>query len=97
MPFARSGKLPRMALALALAVASVLPGCGTTSSARPQAELPEVPRPIRECFASTVTLPAASAWTSALTAETLAKVRASELSKTACGRRLLDLYDSIGG
>lgn len=96
MQSARSNSLARYAAILAVLLTGVLPGCTKPEPpSRPDLRLPEVPATLRQCFASSTELPPGKTWTQAETVEVLAKVRASELAKTSCGRRLLALYDGV--
>jgi hypothetical protein len=59
-----------------------------------QQPLPVVPDDIKRCFAGVVDLPP-GAWSAEVTGSLLAKVRASEISKTKCGKRFLEWYEDV--
>lgn len=83
-------------LALALAILS---GCGTSSSVRallpaspPQ---PEIPADIQICFETVVGFPPVGELDSESNLRLILDLRASEIEKTLCGRRLLAITDAL--
>lgn len=82
-------------LAVGLALAVLLAACGSTRIVQaPPSPLPAAPDRYRECFAGTTVLPA-GAWSAAMTADIVARLRVSELAKTDCGRDFLAWYEEL--
>ena len=83
-------------IAFTLLAGLLLASCASMRTAPPvKPDLPAVPTHIKNCFASTVTLPKDGEWDNAKVAEVIAKLRQSELAKTRCGRQLIAYYEDL--
>lgn len=68
----------------------ILTGCGPSG----KAALPPIPADIKTCFAAETEAPAGEL-TKADVMRLIASLRASEVSKTMCGKRLIGLYEDL--
>lgn len=90
--------LPRL-LGLALmalpVTACVTSGAPPKVVTAPRAPLPAIPADLKACFTKTVGRPPAGDLTAAIVLKLVADLKASEASKTSCGRRLIKWYEGI--
>jgi hypothetical protein len=76
-------------------VAALLVACQTVPTAVVSEQpLPVAPDRYRLCFAGVTDLPP-GAWSAAVTADVVGRLRVSELEKTDCGRDFLEWYDEL--
>jgi hypothetical protein len=69
-----------------------LTGC-VNSSGRP-ITLATIPGDIKTCISQVTPNPPEGPWTKAVVVKFIADLKKSEASKTACGKRLIKLYES---
>lgn len=81
-------------LFIAVLLAVLLAACSTIRPYVTGPALPPVPDRYRTCFAGVVDLPP-GAWSAAVTADVIARVRVSELEKTDCGQDFLEWYGDV--
>lgn len=72
-----------------------LTGCGLFGQNKPSTYLPPLPSDLVVCFDSTSQMPTTGPIRKSEVIDLIADLRASELEKTLCGRRLISFYETL--
>ncbi len=82
-------------LVASVCLALTLSGCATFGNKLPAPVYPELPADLRLCFDKEVPQPKEGPLTKKQVITLIASLKASEVEKTACGKRLIAFYDNL--